>query len=253
MRISCFAALMAGLALALTPSAIANPTKRSEIGAGRTQVGFERLTTADGIEIGIWYPASGTPSDQRLGLYVQTVVAGAALPTDRHPLIVISHGNGGDFASHVDTAVALARAGFIVAALTHPGDNWRDKSRATVVEARPAALISYMLTDWPGRAAIDAKRIGVFGFSSGGFTVLVAAGGRPDMTRVADHCARHPAFYDCSLMKSRPRTPLAVWPERDARIKAIVVAAPALGFTFDRAGLAEVRHTMISRATMGQL
>lgn len=30
------------------------------------QAGFERRTTADGTEIGIWYPASGTPSHQRL-------------------------------------------------------------------------------------------------------------------------------------------------------------------------------------------
>jgi predicted dienelactone hydrolase len=146
---------------------------------------------------------------------------------------------------HVDTAVALARAGFIVAALTHPGDNWRDNSRATQIDRRPpalSALISYMLTDWSGHAAIDPNRIGAFGFSSGGFTVLAAAGGRPDMRRFVDHCAQHPQFFDCSLLKSGPRAVTGAWPEmRDPRIKAIVVAAPALGFTFDRAGLARVR------------
>lgn len=167
------------------------------------------------------------------------------MPGGKHPLVVISHGTGGDFAGHVDTAVALARAGFIVAALTHPGDNWRDNSRATRIEGRPTALsaiISYMMQAWPGRAAIDPDRIGAFGFSAGGFTVLAAAGGKPDMTRFADHCARHPDFFVCTLVKSQPRTLTSAWPSMtDRRIKAIVVAAPTIGFTFDRAGLADVR------------
>ncbi|WP_313540353.1 prolyl oligopeptidase family serine peptidase [Sphingomonas sp.] len=213
--------------------------------AQSAQVGFERQVAGDGIELGVWYPASGTPSHQRLGLYAQDVVPGAVVAESPHPLIVISHGSGGDFAGHVDTAVALARAGFIVAALTHPGDNWRDSSRATEVERRPAALsatISYMLQAWHGHHAIDKDRIGAFGFSAGGFTVLAAAGGTPDLTRLPAHCAAHPAFFDCTLIKAHPPTVSTSWPKlRDDRIKAIVVAAPALGFTFTPANLAGVR------------
>lgn len=209
------------------------------------QAGFERQVTADGTEVGIWYPATGTPVHQRLGLYAQDVVPDAPVPGGKHPLIVISHGTGGDYAGHVDTAVALARAGFIVAALTHPGDNWRDNSRATQIEGRLPALsatISYMLQGWPGRAAIDPDHIGAFGFSAGGFTVLAAAGGKPDMTRFTDHCAEHPAFFVCTLLKSQPRKLSSAWPPMtDPRIKAIVVAAPAIGFTFDRSGLDGVR------------
>lgn len=215
------------------------------VNAQSAQAGFQRQVTADGIEVGVWYPASGTPARQRLGIYAQEVVAGAAVPDEPHPLIVISHGSGGDFAGHVDTAVALARSGFVVAALTHPGDNWRDNSQATQIERRPAALsatLSYMLQTWPGHRAIDPDRIGAFGFSSGGFTVLAAAGGTPDLSRLAGHCAAHPAFFDCTLIKAQPRIAAARWPDvRDARIKAIVVAAPALGFAFDRGGLAAVR------------
>lgn len=208
------------------------------------QAGFKHEVTADRIEVGVWYPATGTPVHQRLGLYAQDVVPNARVPNGRHPLIVISHGTGGDFAGHVDTAVALARAGFIVAALTHPGDNWRDSSRATRIEGRPAALsatISYMLQAWPGHAAVDPDRIGAFGFSAGGLTVLAAAGGRPDLALLADHCRQRPAYFDCTLLKTQPRAATAPWPSlHDSRIKAIVVAAPALGFTFNRAGLAKV-------------
>lgn len=209
------------------------------------QAGFVRQSTTDGTEIGIWYPTSGVPTHQLLGMHAHDVVPNSAMQNGRHPLIVISHGTGGDFTGHVDTAVALARAGFIVAALTHPGDNWRDNSRATRIEGRPAALsalISYMLKDWPDHAAINPDRIGAFGFSAGGFTVLAAAGGRPDMSQFASHCVQHPDFFDCTLLKAQPRGFESVWPDlKDMRIKAIVVAAPALGFTFNRVALAGVR------------
>ncbi len=205
---------------------------------------YQHLVTPEGTELGVWYPTDGTPTHQRLGLYDQDVVAGGNLTPGEHPLVVISHGTGGDFAGHVDTAVALAQAGFIVAALTHPGDNWHDNSRATRIEDRPkalSALITYMLGTWHDHATIDPQRIGAFGFSSGGFTVLAAAGGKPDLTRIAGHCAQHPRVFDCQLIQSQPRATPAAWPDlRDARIKAIVVAAPALGFTFDRSGLADV-------------
>ena len=34
----------------------------------------------------------------------------------------------------------------------------------------------------------------------GGFTVLAAAGGTPDLTRITAHCAAHPVFYACRLI-----------------------------------------------------
>ncbi len=210
---------------------------------GAVGVGFAQSRMADGTEIGIWFPAHGDPVPQRLGIYTQNAIADAA-PAGRHlPLIVMSHGNGGHFAGHFDTAAALARAGFVVAALTHPGDNWRDQSRATQMDARVTALsglITHMLGSWQHRAALDPRRVGAFGFSAGGFTVLAAAGGRPDLTRMARHCADHPGFFDCGMVKAHP-LPNPVWTAPgDRRIKAVVAAAPALGFTFGRAGLSDV-------------
>jgi len=206
-------------------------------------VGFQYRHMPDGTEIGIWYPAAGAPTHQHLGIYEQDIVPEAPPVGHDLPLVVISHGNGGAFSAHLDTAVALAHAGFVVASLTHPGDNWRDESRATHVEDRPkqlSGLITYMLSTWPSHAILDPARIGAFGFSSGGFTVLAAAGGQPDLSRVATHCATHPDYYDCRLVQKHPG-PLHVWTDkRDPRIKAIVVAAPALGYTLGREGLAGV-------------
>jgi predicted dienelactone hydrolase len=206
-------------------------------------VGFQNLRMPDGTAIGIWFPATGTPAPERLGPYEQSVVEGALPTGGKHPLVVMSHGTGGSFIGHYDTAIALARAGFVVAALTQPGDNYRDQSRATDMQARPvelSRLIGYMLGGWRERGAIDPARVGAFGFSSGGFTVLAAAGGRPDLAGVAAHCAAHPGFFDCGLLKAHPRASAAWQDTKDARIKAIVVAAPALGFAFGEAGLRAV-------------
>ena len=210
----------------------ASPSPPAQVGPSiRDGVAFSRLTVTDGdhlaIEAGVWFPAEP-----------------AAGP---RPMIVISHGNGGYFRSHSDTAQALAKAGFVVATLTHTGDNWRDQSRATDVVDRTrqlSVLIDFMLSQWEGKAGIDAERIGAFGHSAGAFTVLAAAGGNPDLTRLGDHCRANPGFYDCRLVGQHPGTMTGTRDAprlpHDARLKALAIAAPALGFAFTREGLADV-------------
>jgi predicted dienelactone hydrolase len=199
------------------------------------------------LALTIWYPTDAPERSLPLGLYAQSVAPGAAPAGRGHPLIVISHGTGGSNADHYDTARALAAVGFVVAAPTHTGDTQGDRSRSMRITERPAELsrvIDYMTRDWRGHDTVDAGKVGAFGFSSGGFTVLGAIGGEPDLTRIARHCAEHPHFYDCQLQRQlgaaagAPATPAPV--SHDPRIKAAVVAAPALGFAFAPTGLAHV-------------
>ncbi|MBP6878783.1 MAG: prolyl oligopeptidase family serine peptidase [Phenylobacterium sp.] len=221
--------LIAALAaLSGSPAPAPAPATAPAAAARPSETRFSPLVVPDGegpaIEAAVWTPPGG----------------GRGLP-----LVVISHGNGGDFRSHEDTAQALAHAGFVVAALTHTGDNWRDQSRATDVAGRPrqlAVLIDYMLGAWEGRASLDPARVGAFGFSAGGFTVLTAVGGEADLSRIAEHCRANPGFYDCQLIAARPVTAEIPRWTHDTRIKAAVVAAPALGFAFTREGLAQVRQ-----------
>jgi predicted dienelactone hydrolase len=211
-------------------------------------VGFQHLTIEDPgkapVEVGIWYPTDAQPSDQRLELGLQPVAPDAPVAGEHLPLILISHGHGGSYAGHVDTAIALASAGYVVAALTHTGDNWRDASQATAIWERPRQLKlldDYMLGAWPEHARIDPERIGAFGFSAGGFTVLAAAGGEADLSTVAGHCSEHPQFEVCRIAAAQPihaGGPIA-W-VHDPRIRAVVSAAPAIGFAFGRDGLAKV-------------
>lgn len=203
---------------------------------------------ADGqapVEVGIWYPTDAKTAFMPLGSWGHTVAAGAPVVGEHLPLIVMSHGNGGFFGGHADTAQALAEAGFVVAALTHPGDNYKDQSRATAMADRPAALsalIGWMLDASPLKARIDPNRVGAFGFSSGGFTVLAAAGGEPHLGRMLAHCKRAPDNFDCKLTAAHPLPADVVSAKwvHDPRIKAVVSAAPALGFAFGKDGLSGI-------------
>lgn len=198
------------------------------------------------VEVGVWYPTDAKPAFMPLGSWGHTVAAGAPVVGEHLPLIVMSHGNGGFFGGHADTAQALAEAGFVVAALTHPGDNYKDQSRATAMADRPAALsalIGWMLESSPLKARIDPDKVGAFGFSSGGFTVLAAAGGKPHLSKMPGHCLAHPKNFDCKLTGSHPIPAGAMTAQwvHDSRIKAVVSAAPALGFTFGKDGLKGIK------------
>lgn len=196
------------------------------------------------LQVGVWYPSQSPEAPARLGLGSQTVAVGGAISGKRHPLIVVSHGTGGWYGSHDDTARALARAGFVVAAVSHTGDTFDDRSRATRMADRSPQLtkvIDYMTDAWPGRDALDPRKAGVFGFSSGGFTALVAIGGEPDLRLVGPHCAEHPTYFDCTLLRQNGDVSADGPWVHDPRIKAAVIAAPALGFTFAPKGLAAVK------------
>lgn len=197
------------------------------------------------LEGGIWYPSSATATPQALGPYQQTVAPGGPVAVRKAPLVVISHGSGGAFANHYDTALALADAGFVVVAVTHTGDNYRDQSGFTRLE-RPRhikAVIDYMLSSWPGHDVIDPERIGVYGFSAGGAAALVAIGGIPDASRIAAYCLTHPEEWACQKANEHPRSasdePISL--AHDPRIKAAVVAAPAVGYAFTAEGLSQVK------------
>lgn len=64
---------------------------------------------------------------------------------------MLSHGGGGSYQSHYDTALALAHAGFVAAAVSHAGDTYDNQSKVLQLWRRPRqlrVLVSYMLHDW---------------------------------------------------------------------------------------------------------
>ncbi len=213
-------------------------------------VGFDEVSVNDPhdrpLAVGIWYPTAAKPGLRLVGFSAQRVADDGTVVGSELPLIIISHGNGGLLSSHADTALALAAAGFVVAAVTHTGDNAQDQryvgtTRWLVDRSRHIRLVlDYMLNDWRAHEQLDSARIGMFGFSAGGFTALVAIGGDPDLARIGTQCRARPEFA-CTLWPQLPSSPApaAAW-VHDPRIKAAVIAAPGYGFAFEPNGLARV-------------
>lgn len=179
----------------------------------------------------VWYPCDQPPGNEKLGPFDLSVVKDCPVMGEKLPLVVISHGRGGTFLDHGDTAEALADAGFVVAAINHPGDNAMDKSRTndfSVFVERPAdikRLVDFMLGSWTAGARIDASDIGMFGFSRGGYTGLVAVGANPHFEKSLRLCDG----VDTPLCKQVHNGAL---PElvHDPRIKAAVIADPVSVF-----------------------
>lgn len=213
------------------------------------QHGFAADPDGKPLAIGIWYPSQATAQPVTIGLTTMSVAVDGTAQGKALPLVVMSHGTGGSFLGHFDTAIALADAGFVVVAVTHTGDNHADQSRSVDVMDRPrqiSRVIDHMLSAWKGHATIDPARIGMFGFSAGGFTTLVSIGGIPDFSKVGPMCRQYPGDFACQLIAKSSggiAAPLPTPASRaaDPRIKAAVVAAPALGFTFSPDGLKNVK------------
>jgi predicted dienelactone hydrolase len=218
-------------------------------------VGFQQLTVKDGhggaFPLAVWYPTTSTPRPTTLiGIQLMSVAPDAPVAGTALPLILISHGNGGGPASHADLAMALAAAGYVVGAPMHGGDNFLDQAALATPgwlagrsrEFRASA--DYLLGDWSEHGRINPKRVGAYGFSAGGFTVLAALGAHPDLGVIPGYCA-HQKEFACELLR-QAKSPLlqsgvqlpATAP--DPRIRAAVVAAPGLGFTMGAQALSRV-------------
>ena len=217
--------------------------------------------------VALYYPTMAAPRAIAMGPFALEVAIGGK-PIDKvKALILLSHGNAGTELGHSVLAQALARNGYLVAALRHPGDNWQDRS---LIETSPeryfderprqaSRVIDAILADpaWKDRIATDGRgpRVGALGHSAGGYTVLALAGAKPDLSRMRKHClaeaSEDPIF--CGMGRpgvAMPPSSAATPSLEDERVRAIVAMAPA-GVVLTAESLATVRPaTMIYEAEL---
>ena len=249
-----FRLLLAGLTLSFTARAAAIGTLTLP------------ADTAGGA-VTLFYPTAAAGKPETRG-DLQLMLAPDAPPTPGNGrLIAISHGSGGGPWVHSTLAKALVEAGFTVVLPLHRGDNWTDHGHPgpDSWKQRPAE-ISHAID----RVAADARfaglkldRVGGFGMSAGGHTMLSLAGGAWSPERFRGHCERDLAqdFHGCVGLATRLtggvldglklwlaqrvlnwkfRGDAALQTHSDPRIAAIVAGVPVAA-DFDLATLARPR------------
>ena len=183
--------------------------------AAESPVGLRTATLADAkntrpLELVVWYPASTSATPELIAdnaVFVGALAVPDAPPAaGEHPLVVLSHGYGGNWLNQVWLASALAHRGFIVAAVNHPGTTSQDRSAQAAAQLwqRPKDLsraIDALLAQATPFGAADSGRIAVIGHSLGGWTVMESAGARFDPALFARDCNAHPTLVACTAYR----------------------------------------------------
>lgn len=196
-----------------------------------------------------WYPSLTPETPRQAGIFRLTAAFEAPPAPGRFGLVAFSHGSGGGDLNHHDWAEALARAGYVVVAPRHLGDS-HDAERGIgsreQLLGRPRQLraaLDAALTDPALGGLIDADRMGVLGFSAGGYTALILLGARPDFSRWATYCGGHPdRTILCPVGKAPlvPKTTPDDWlGVQEPRLRAAVLMAP-FALLFDDRNLGRV-------------
>ena len=221
-------------------------------------IGFTELSIPDtesdrDLSAALWYPTldGSTPTllGENAAFYGLPVIPEAAIASGPFPLIVLSHGFGGNWTNQLWLAGALVRAGFVVAAPNHPNPNDpattsanRDPQQAARLWRRSldiTRVIDAVETDEAIGPAISTDTVGVAGHSLGGWTALMAIGARFDADRLAADCDVHADLeacdvFDATIARLDPDGWMALGGDwRDPRIGAAVSLdlGMARGFT----------------------
>lgn len=215
--------------------------------------GVVRLTVPDApapFDTVVFYPSDTQEVAWKAGPF--TIAASLNTPVaegQRFPVVLISHGHRGAPFSHRDLATRLARDGCIVSLPTHIGDASGHPEAATpdqILEDRPRQAkeaLDTALADPRFAQHADTARIGMIGYSAGGYTALILAGAQPNFTYADTYCRSHDDVASCARHAAGNAGPpvdlISRQPPVEPRLKALVLMDP-LAVMFDAAGLASV-------------
>lgn len=201
----------------------------------------------------VWYPTDApdrkTFYDAMLGPTPAKLpgraLRGAKPSREKSPLIIVSHGQPGTRYQLAYLGEHLASHGFVVANLEHTGSTYQDATNEAFVTSlvyRPEDVlfaIDALPKEMPNA---DNTRVGLIGYSYGGYSVVNAAGVPVDQLALSRYCRatnnEAPCFalgFFNTLEQTRSASIRA-----DPRVKAVFVMAPFGQAWFGLASLARL-------------
>jgi len=219
------------------------------------------LARDEDVDFHIWYPAEAGGRAVTIGgngvFYGTAAGHGAPHKPGQFPMIIISHGAGGNAGQFGWIASELARQGYVVVLPNHPGTTSRNASAEAAVRVweRPAdisAVIDEITANPQLYPYIDTARIAALGFSAGGYTAMAVSGARVDVDALQSFCdlSDH-GMSDCDFL-ARSGVDLhaldlspAAQNLRDPRIKAAVIIDPGIVETLTRESLSQIDIPML--------
>jgi predicted dienelactone hydrolase len=201
------------------------------------------------IETAVWYPGSGGKSvsfGENPVFQGVAVQEGAEVTQGRYPIVLLSHGLGGNYRTLGWLGAGLAEHGAIVIAVNHPNSTTRDFDLKTGLDHRTRvqdleAALANVSSNPAFADHIDPSRIYAAGFSYGGWTALSMGGLRGNLNAYATHCeGAGAASTHCNDINKGGvdlRTLDATrWNAsyKDVRIRAVAAIDPALTWGLEK-------------------
>ncbi|NRA55766.1 MAG: alpha/beta fold hydrolase [Gammaproteobacteria bacterium] len=228
----------------------------SSVGFGQ----FELNSNEDRpLKVTIWYPTKQTSPiisvAENIAFVGTDVIKHAALPKQKYPLVLLSHGYRGSWRNLNWLATKLALKGFIVAAPDHPGTTTYNHLalQASQWWQRPQDLVrvlNYLLEDPAWRTAIDPKNVSAVGHSLGGWSVMQLVGAKFDRNTFNKQCRQYPNPRTCGLASElglsspQPQEPKS-FNFYDARITKAVILDLGLARSFTITSLNNVNTAVM--------
>ena len=194
----------------------------------------------------LFYPSAGGGRAFLFGdnpvFHGTEVLDGARMAAGPFPVVLASHGLGGNTGALGWLTAGLAEAGALVLTVDHPGSTTRDFDLREGLKHWTRAQDLRAVLDWlaaqPDLAAhADFSRIYAVGFSAGGWTALSLGGLRADLEGYGAHCeTAPPSPWQCADLARRGADLQAYSAEewnagrKDSRIRAVAAIEPALTY-----------------------
>ncbi len=210
----------------------------------------------------LWYPSAGggqATSYGENGVFFGTaVLEGARMAEGPLPVILASHGLGGNIGVLSWLTAGLAEAGALVISVNHPNSTTRDFNLQEGLKHWTRTQDLRAALDWLAArrdlaARADFSRVYAVGFSAGGWTALALGGLRADFHGYAAHCETALASpWHCADL-TRRGVDLAAYSveewdasRKDDRIRAVAAIDPALTYGLGRAHA----HDLVERVLL---